>query len=368
MVSFRPVAGDVRADYPKKGPSVTRSVLSAMLLGAACSGGPAQAEPPALAERPDLELLGRIDRPVAVVVLEVGENFHGPEGANLEFISAAHPVMLSSEPMAAAKQSGISPKQFERVVATLGDGSLIVATVSDAATLAQFRTLQFPDGREETVDDRQLIVDGKTGFAGYEPTNRMLAFGRRALIEKTLKPVAHEPDWALRQFQTLAREKPLLALQVDATTFAPRLKAEFPPTHGLAPLFNAQAWRLVCKKTAQGLHVTLSAHFDNAPQAAASVEAARALQNMLVLYFNISAIQMPGMLHEQAQAYPDGPKIARAFGSSLNRISLAFGKNPPQALGGTLAIDCEVETETPAADLLYLLNLIPRAAKPPGQP
>jgi hypothetical protein len=357
---------------------MNRIAFSAILIGAACLGEDARAQPPAdtppsanirkptSTDRPDLELLGRVERPLAIIVFEIGEAFRGSEGANIAFISAAHPMNLSSEPMAAAKQAGLAPEKFERIVATLGKDGLGVATFSDQETLAKFRKLIFPGGREETFGDRKLLVDGLAP-AGYEPTDRTFALGPREAIERTLKPVADVPAWTVRQFQVLAREKPFLAVQVDAGQVGPLIKREI-GEHGLAPLLEAQMWRLVCKKTAEGLHFTLSAHFDNATKAAASVEALRAVQNMLVAYFNVAAIQMPAMLREQAQAHPDGPKIAPMYESSLKRISLAFGTNPPQVSGGTLAVDCDVTTESPAADLLFLLNLMPRAAKEPAKP
>jgi hypothetical protein len=311
-------------------------------------------------------LVGRIERPVILVALEIGEAFRGPDAAEIERISAAHPSILSSEPMAQAKQAGIAPEKFERIVVAAGTQWLAVAAFSDNATLAKFRKSMFPDGREEIAGDRKLLVGGRAP-AAYQPTDLTLAIGTREGIESTWKPAAGEPGWGVRAFQAVAREKPFLAVQIDAALVAPQLRADF-GKHGLASLFDAQAWRLVCKKTAKGLHFRLSAHFENAAQATASVEALRAVQSMLVAYFNVAALQIPAMLRDQAETHPEGPKIAPTLESSLKRISLAFGKSPPQAVAGTSAIDCEIETETPAVDMLALINLLPRGKKESPRP
>jgi hypothetical protein len=337
--------------------------LAAVSAGAPAAGQVAPAEPPAEspAERPDLALF---DQPsLAYGVFEVGRHWRGKEGASLDLLCSAHPIILAADPVGLARRAGITPRSVERVLMVMGRGQMIYATTfSEPAALSAMRKTLFPGGTLEAVGDRKILLGGPKGAAGYELTDRILVVGDSPEIRVIAgPPTPATTDPLIRGFRTLLRnEKPLLALQLDAARLGPRLKADFEP-HGLAPLIGARAWRLVCATTEKGLLIQLAAQFDEPAQAAAGAEALGNLQKLLVTYLNLAAAQVPAMLRNQAVEYPDGPKIAGSFENALKRISLALGQSVPKVGGSMLSVDFRVETETPAGDVICLLTLIPRA-------
>jgi hypothetical protein len=154
-------------------------------------------------------------------------------------------------------------------------------------------------------------------------------------------------------------------VQLDAATLGPRIKGDFEP-HGLAPLCDARAWRLVCAATERGLLVQLAAQYDDHAQATAGIEALGKLQKTLVEYFNEAGVQVPALLREQAAQFPEGAKIADVFGGAMKRFSEGLKQGTPKTGGSMLAIIFHMKTDTPASDAICLLTLMPRGAVQPG--
>ena len=315
-------------------------------------------------DRADFALLDR--RTLAVAVFEIGEHWRGPEGADLEAISTAHPIIITADPESLADKAGISLRKVDRVLLTMGRGQLIyMATFYDAATLADFRKSQFPAGVEEAVGERKILLGGRNGRSAYELIDRMLVVGDAPEIREIAAgqgPAQTNP--AMSAFRTVLGDKPLFALQVDAASIAPRLKAGA-EAYGLVPLLDARAWRLVLQTTEGGLKISLSAQYDQPAQAAAGLEVLRKLQPTLVEYINLAALQTAGMLRDQAKVFPGGAVLAPAFEASVKRVRLAIARSTPRVDGGSLTLDCEVPTATPVVDAVFLMTLVPRTGTTP---
>jgi hypothetical protein len=338
-----------------------------LLFAVVCAGAPAFGQ--AIAEkedapsRADFALLDRLT--LAVAVFEVGKHWRGPEGEDLRAISDAHPLIITSDPSALADKAGISLRKIDRVLLTMGRGQLIyAATFSDAAALVSARKSLFPAGTEETVEGRKILLGGAAGRAGYELTDRILVIGDAPEIrEIATGRVTAQPNPAMIAFRTVLADEPLAALQVDAASIGPRLRG-VAAEHGLAPLSEARVWRLVCRTSDAGLKISLSAEFDQPAQAAAAVDASRKLQSTLVDYLSFASLQTAGLFREQAKEFPGGAVMATPFETSAKRVRVAFGAASPRVEGGVLSLDCEVPTATPVVDAVFLMTLMPRAAKP----
>jgi hypothetical protein len=245
---------------------------------------------------------------------------------------------------------------------------IFATTFSDRASLEAMRKSLFPAGTLEAVGDRNILLGGPKGLAGYEMTDRILVVGDAPEIRQIAGPPAPANTNPLIQgFRGLVvRSKPLVALQLDVATLAPRLESEFEP-HGLAPLLKARACRLVCVTTDRGLLIQLAAQFDEPAQAAGALEALGKLRQVLASYLNEGAVQIPSMLREHADQFPDGPKVADIFENGVKRIGRALGQSKPKVGGAMLSVDFQVETATPVADVICLMSLIPRGGVEPEQ-
>lgn len=296
-----------------------------------------------------------------LVSMELGKVFHGPEGESVKRLSQLHPLVLTSQQETVEKDFGFRPEEIERVIVFGGLDSMVLMTrkpVERKKLLERFA----PGAAERTAGGATYYASEKKAVYPIDQRTVLLGTpdGVKAILERPAERKGASGE--LKNAVEEAAARPLLLLAANPLFLRASVKGVGAPAEPFLPLLEANAWQITLD-TPDKLRLRLRAEFKDE---AAAKKAAPVLDKLLGLldnYLEMSEKEMPAFLRTQQKQHEGAGELAGRMESAIKSARAGLRAAKTRVRGNVAEAAVIIPTETPVADAVLLLSLLPRAKK-----